>query len=155
MNICVHISLSNIGLFDETDIVLDCDCVKSEVESLFVEFVFNGAMYTVGGIYRHPNGNNLTLHLLWNAWYTDFDTYKTTVLAGVINNNIIKFSNGDMVSYVSQLLSLKYLPYISVPSRITTYIDPMLMKASKKVMHTMSGLFYCEITDHLRCFLSL
>ena len=33
----------------------------------------------------------------------------------------------------------------------------MFMKTSKKdkVLNAMSGLFYCEITDHLPCFLSL
>ena len=33
----------------------------------------------------------------------------------------------------------------------------MFMNTSKKdkVFNTMSGLFYCEITDHLPCFLSL
>ena len=33
----------------------------------------------------------------------------------------------------------------------------MFLKSPKKekVLNTLSGLFYCEITDHLPCFLSL
>ena len=57
-------------------------------------------------------------------------------------------------------MSFKYLPYNTVPSRITqlssTYIDHIFMKTSHKdkVLNIISGLFYCEITDHLPCFLS-
>ena len=47
------------------------------------------------------------------------DTNRTTVLAGDINIDIIKFSNEDVVSYVSTLMSFKYIPYITQPSRIT------------------------------------
>ena len=81
------------------------------------------------------------------------DTNRTTILAGDINIDIIKFCNEDVVSYVSTLMSFKYLPYITVPSRITqlstTCIDHMFMKNSKKdwVLNAISGLFYCEITD--------
>ena len=83
------------------------------------------------------------------------------MFAGDINIDIIKFSNEDVVSYVSSLMSFKYLPYITVASRITqlstTYIYHMFIKTSKKdeVLNTMSGMCYCEITDHLPCFLSL
>ena len=82
-------------------------------------------------------------------------------LAGDISIDIIKFSNEDVVSYVSTLMSFKYLPYIPVTSRITqfstTCIEHMFMKTSQKdkVLNTMSGLFYFEISDHLPCFLSL
>ena len=54
MGIYIHNSLSNVGLLDEINIVLECDCMKCEVESLFVEFMFNGAMYTVGVTPRTP-----------------------------------------------------------------------------------------------------
>ena len=132
-----------------------------EVESLFVEFMFNGAMYTVGGIYRHPNGNVSHFVSALECVLHKIYANRTTILAGDINIDIIKFSNEDVVSYVSTLMSFKYLPCITVPSRITqhstTCIDHMFMKTSKKdkVLNAMSGLFYCEITDHLPCFLSL
>ena len=57
VGIYVHNFLAYVELLDEINIVLECDCTKCEVESLFVEFMLNGAMYTIGGIYRHPNGN--------------------------------------------------------------------------------------------------
>ena len=58
-------------------------------------------------------------------------------------------------------MSFKYLPYITVPPRITQIstrcIDHIFMKTSQKdkVLNIMSGLFYCDITDHVPCFLIL
>ena len=86
-----------MGLLDEINIVLECNCMKCEVERLFVEFMFIGAMYTVGGIYRHPNGN--VSHFVAALEYIlhEINTNRTTVLAGDMNINIINFSNEDVV----------------------------------------------------------
>ena len=161
VGIYVHNSLANMGLLDEITIVLECDCTKCEVASLFVEFMFNGAMYTIGGIYRHPNDNVSHFVSGLECVLHKINTNRTTILAGDINIDIIKFSNEEVMSYMSTLMSFKYPPYITVPSRITqlstTCIDHIFMKTSHKdkVLNIMSGLFYCEITDHLPCFLSL
>ena len=161
VGIYIHNSLSNVGLLDEINIVLEYDCMKCEVESLFVEFMFNGAMYTVGGIYRHPNGNVSHFVAALECVLHKINTKRTTVLAGDMNIDIIKFSNEDVMFYMSTLMSFKYLPYITVPSRITQLstmcIDHIFMKTSQKdkVLNVMSGLFYCDITDYLPCFLSL
>ena len=52
------------------DLVLtkSCDCSKCEFESLFIEFVYNGILYTVGGIYRHPSGNVSHLYRHWKPY---------------------------------------------------------------------------------------
>ena len=123
--------------------------------------MFNGAMYTIGGIYRHPNGNVSHFVSALECVLHKINTNRITLLAGDINIDIIKFSNEEVMSYMSTLMSFKYLAYITVPSRITqlstTCIDHIFMKTSlkDKVLNIMSGLFYCEITDHLPCFLSL
>ena len=44
MGIYVTNSLSNVGRLDEINIVRECDWTKCEVESLSVEFMFNGAL---------------------------------------------------------------------------------------------------------------
>ena len=96
VGIYVHNSLSKVGLLDEINIVLECDCTKCEVKSLFVEFMFNGAMYTVGGIYRHPNGN--VSHFVWalECVLHKINETRTTILAGDMDIDIIKFSNEDV-----------------------------------------------------------
>ena len=115
-------------------------------------------MYTIGGIYRHPNGNVSHFVSGLECVLHKINTNRTTILAGDINIDIIKFSNKEVMSYMSTLMSFKYLPNITVPSRITqlstTCIDHIFMKTSHKdkVLNIMSGLFYCEITDHLPCF---
>ena len=60
-------------------------------------------------------------------------------------------------------MSYGYLPYITLPSRITEYsatcIDHIFIRYAKnsrsQPTNTLSGMFYCDITDHLRCFVSL
>ena len=78
---------------------------------MFVEIMFNGAMY-IGGIYRHSSGNvSYLISAALECVLHKVDTNRTIVLAGDTNIDIIKFSNED-VSYVSTLMSFKYLPYI-------------------------------------------
>ena len=132
--------------------------VWSVRSSLFVEFMFNGAMYAVGDIYRHPNGNVSRFVAALECVLHKINTNNPCVLAGDMNIDIIKFSNEDVTAYMSTLMSSKYLPYITVPSRITqlstTCIDHIFMKISHKdkVLNIMSGLFCCDITDHCHVF---
>ena len=93
VSIYVHNSIANVGLLDEINIVLECDCTKCEIESLFDEFMFNGAMYTIGGIYRHPNGNVSLFVSALECVLHKMNTNRNTVLAADINIDIIKFSN--------------------------------------------------------------
>ena len=78
-------------------------------------------------------------------------TYCRKKLAGDINIDIIKYNNEKTVQYLTTLLSCRFLPYITLPTRITeysaTYIDHICVKLSK--------MLYCDITDHLPCFVSL
>ena len=87
----------------------------------------------------------------------------TTILTGDLNIDIIKIENEITLEYVSTLMSYGYLPYITLPSRITEYsatcIDHIFIKYAKnsrlQPTSTLSGMFYCDITDHLPCFVSL
>ena len=75
----------------------------------------------VGGIYRHPNGNVSHFISDLEAVLNHIDNDKTAVLAGDLNIDIIKFSNEDVVSYVTTLMFYGYLPYMTLPSRITDF----------------------------------
>ena len=50
-------SLTSVIVKDDIKLAISCDCVKCEIESLFIEFCYRGTTYIVGGIYRNPNGN--------------------------------------------------------------------------------------------------
>ena len=100
-----HLACHGLGCKQQWDheinIVLECDCTKYEAESLFVEFMFNGAMYTVGGIYRHHNGNVSHFASALECVLHKINTNRSTLLAGDINIDIIKFSNEEVMSYMS------------------------------------------------------
>ena len=154
-------ALTNVAVKDDIKIGKSCDCVKCETESLFIEFCHRGTAYTIGGIYRHPNGNVSHFITDLEMVLNQIDNDKTTVIAGDINIDIIKFSNEDVVSYVTTLMSYGYLPYITIPSRITNFsmtcIDHIFIRFSRreKILNIISGLFYCDISDHLPNFISI
>ena len=95
---------------------------------------FRCTTYIVGGIYRHPNGN--VSHFISDFEAVLIDNDKTTVLARDMNIDIIQFSNEDVVSYVTTLMSYGYLPYITLPSRITnlsmTCIDQIFVRLNRR-----------------------
>ena len=79
-----------------------------------------------------------------------------------MNIDSIKIFNEDVVSCVTTLMSYGYLPYmITLPSRITdlsmTCIDHLFVRLNhrEKVLNIVSGLFYCDINDHLPSFVSI
>ena len=66
-----------------------------------------------------------------------------------------------IVSYVTTLMSYGYLLYITIPSRVTNFsmtcIDHIFSRLSRRenILNIISGLFYCDISDHLPNFISI
>ena len=58
-------------------------------------------------------------------------------------------------------MSYRFLPYVTLPSRITnfsmTWIDHIFVRLSHKykAVNMISGVFHCDISDHLLCFISI
>ena len=71
-------------------------------------------LLSVGGIYRHPNGNSS--HFVKDLENIGNDV--TTILTGDLNIDMIKIENEITLGYVSTLMSYGYLPYITLPSGI-------------------------------------
>ena len=67
------------------------------------------------------------------------------------------------MAYLTALLSNRFLPFITLPTRIkdfsATCIDHIFAKpgghVKQNISEIYSGMFYCDISDHLPCFLSL
>ena len=154
-------SLTNVVVKEEIKLNKSCDRVKCETESLFIEFCYRDTTYTLGGIYRHPSWKVTHFISDLEIVLNQMDNNRTTVLAGDMNIDIIKFSNEEVVSYMTTLMSYGYLPYITIPSRIThhsmTCIDHIFVKLSRRerIHNILSGLFYCEISDQLPCCISI
>ena len=89
-------------------------------------------MYTVGGIYPHPSGNVSHFVSPSETILTKLDDRKNVILAGDMNIDLIKYTNENVVSYMSTMIAYRYLPYVTLPTRITqfstTYIDHIFVK---------------------------
>ena len=138
-NKCVN-KLSDVEILDETKITKSCHCKKCVVESMFIKFSYMKRLYVVGGIYRHPNGNiKHFLSDLENA-LSSIVLNCTVIIAGDINIDLIKFNLDDNILYVTTLMSHGYLPYITLPTRITdfstTCIDHIFVKDVTKESRT-------------------
>ena len=85
------------------------------------------------------------------------------ILARDINIDIIKFENEGTRNYLTTIFSYRFLPYITLPSRITSFsatcIDHIFVRIACKNRITSddigSGLFFNDITDHLPCFIPI
>ena len=163
VGIYISEKMENVYIDEHLSITKSCHCVKCETGSLFVRFTHNNASFIVSGIYRHPNGNSSNFVKDLDRSLENIDNDVTTILTGDLNIDIIKIENEITLEYVSTLMSYGYLPYITLPSRITeysaTFIDHIFIRFAKnsrlQPTNTLSGMFYCDITDHLPCFVSL
>ena len=154
--------IQNLEILD-TSIEKSCHCIKCEMESLFARFDYGGETYTLCGLYRHPNGN--TRHFVEDleGALDKLGPKTTSILIGDINIDKIKFEHDETCNYLSTLLSHRYLPYITLPTRITTFsatcIDHAFIKPARNnpslVNDIVCGLLYRDISDHLPCFVSL
>ena len=136
VSIYTHDSLLNVVLRDDLMLTKSCYYSKCEFESLFIEFMHNGILFTVGGIYRHPGGNITHFVSSLETILTKLDDRKNVLLAGDMNIDLIKHTNENVISYMSTMMSYRYLPYVMLPARITqfstTCIDHIFVKKSYK-----------------------
>ena len=160
VGIYISNELEDVTITDYT-LTKVCDCHKCDFESLFVNFSFHRKRFTIGGIYRHPGGS--IDHFVSSLEHTinKLDKNRTCILAGDININLIDYNHNKVLNYITLLLSNKFSPYITLPTRITEYsatcIDHIFVRTTKadQNLEVNSGLFYCDISDHLPGFLSI
>ena len=104
VGIYTHDSLLNV-LRDDVMLTKSCNCSKCEFESLFIEFMYNGLSFTLGGIYRHPSGNVTHFVSSLETILTKLDDRKNVILAGDMHNDLIKHTNENVISYMSTMMS--------------------------------------------------
>ena len=163
VGIYVHNSITDVCVMDELNIGKSCRCPRCENESIFLKLTYCKRDFIVGGICRHPNGNVKHFVSDLEVSLDKIPDGISAILAGDINIDIIKYNNEETVHYLTTLLSCRFLPYITLPTRITEYsatcIDHIFVKLSKtsRAIYSdiLAGMLYCDITDHLPCFVSL
>ena len=163
VGIYVSNNITKVQTLDNIALTKTCRCSKCEMESLFLKVFYMNDEYVIAGIYRHPNGtvNHFVNDL--EATLNKIDDKMTTVIVGALNIDIIKFENDNSVNYLTTFLSHCYLPLITLPTRFTdfsaTCIDHIFIKIpsnkKSKLDGIAYGILYCDISDHLPCFLSL
>ena len=141
-------TIDNVTPVEDVSMFLACGCTRCEVESLFLHFVFRGVKYTVCGIYRHPNGNinHFTEKLGRNLAKLSNDN--RVLITGDLNIDLIKFADEEStLSYLTTLLSWKYFPYTTLPTRrilhSATCIDHVFLKIPEReqLPNIVNGIF--------------
>ena len=78
-----------------------------------------------------------------------------------INIDLLNFKHEQVLKYMTTFLSHKFLLYISLPTCIThhsaTCIDHNFTKCPQSLnnIDISSGILFCDISDHLPCFMSV
>ena len=155
--------ITNVNILNNVCMNKTCHCSKCDYESMFISFKFQKNEFIIGGIYRHPNGN--MKHFVDDLERTlmTINGKTSCIPAGDINIDIIKFENEGTMNYLTTLFSYRFLPYITLPSRITNFsatcIDHIFVRIADnkriKPDDIASGLLFNDITDHLPCFISI
>ena len=163
VRIYLNKDITNVNILNKTCICKSCHCSKCNFESMFISFKFQRSEFIIRGIYRYPNGN--IKHFVEDLERTliNINGNASCILAGNMNIDIIKFENEGTMNYLTTLFSCRFLPYITLSSRITSFsatcIDHIFVRIADKNRVTSdgiaSGLFFNDITDHRPCFISI
>ena len=108
-----------------------------KLKVFFINFKYLKRQYTLGGIYRHPNGNvnHFTIDLATTLRQINHNI--TSIITSDINIDLIKYQMDKNWDYITTLMTFGYLPYITLPTRITEYsatcIDHMFIKESQNL----------------------
>ena len=155
--------ITNVNILNNACIIKTCHCSKCDYESMFISFEFQKKQFIIGGIYRHPNGNMKHFVDALECTLITINGKASCILAGDINIDMTKFENEGTMNYLTTLFSYIFLPYITLPSRITNFsatcIDHIFVRIADnkriKPADIASGLLSNYITDHLPCFISI
>ena len=156
--ISARLKSKNLIIRNDLQLNMECGCSKCEVESLFIDFHLD-EIYTIGCIYRHPNGD--TLHFT-DALRKSLDKIKhkgSLILSGDFNISLTTYTNNHVKRYIDDLAELNLIPVTTIPTRITestaTCIDHFYLRPSKKLHNKTlkTGVLFADTSDHLPIFL--
>ena len=88
-------------MVDDPVLTKSFDPSKYEYEGLFIEFMYNGMLFTSGGVYGHPSGNVSHFVTSLETILTKLDGKKNLNLTGDMNVDLIEYTNDNVISYMS------------------------------------------------------
>ena len=160
VGIYISKDIDNFEIITDVKLNKECHCTLCDYESISINFDICGQLYTILAAYRHPRGNISHFIESLRSALQKCDSKRTIILAGDENINLLNYQIKNVSDYLNMLLSEKFLPYITLPTRITdhsaTCIDHIFVRHPSKQMHIKAnaGIFFCDISDHLACFIS-
>ena len=158
--------LSNKELYEMTPkneyaLEKNCDCSNCQVENKWIELVIDKQNYIIGCIYRHPNGNIDHFRQTLIQSLEKIPRKSICIWGGDLNINLIDTHNVQVSNFITDVLSLGFLPKIYLPTRITdtscTLIDHFFTRLPNSIVDKsiVSGNIFSDITDHLPIFLGI
>ena len=143
----------------DSDIHKTCNCSKCNWESTWVDLKINSNNYTIGAIYRHPHSDPTHFNDELHKTLSELPKSNICVTAGDTNIDLINYETNHVSDYLTAYASFDFLPFITIPSRITHYsatlIDHIFVRFPNKMTTNKisSGNLFVELTDHLPNFL--
>ena len=145
---------------ERSDLKFDknCDCHKCETDDIWVEINTGKSKYIVGGIYRHPNGNQDHFTKELDNTLSKINPHTSCIIAGDINIDLLHIDKERTLEYFTTLSSYNLMPCISLPTRLTdssaTLIDHIFVRLSGSDLRSQvhAGNLYADISDHLPNF---
>ena len=134
----------------------NCICTNCKIENKWLKLKCNDASYIVASVYRHPNGNIKHFVDGLQKLFAKVDKKSTLIFGGDMNIDLIKHQNSNVNLYIETLLEHNIIPYINIPTRITSYsatlIDHInvrlpINQINKKI--SSGNLNDANISDHL------
>jgi len=147
----------NLSFIKRNDLNLK---MSDSVENLWYEVGLKGQQVILGSLYRHPGYNtSVFCESLKESLCKADKENKVCITCGDINIDLGKPNQLQTKAYIDMLLACNAIPYIVLPTRITSYsatiIDHInIVLTSNMVKNdTYSGNLIMSIADHLPNFI--
>ena len=138
-----------------------CNCSNCLIESSFITLETSTDKFTIGCIYRHPNGEINHFTEQFRKIINSIDKTNITIIMGDFNIDLLQPNNSKHEAYLNLCLESNFVPCITLPTRITdhsaTLIDHMLLRTPSRLIQNKlsAGNLICGISDHLPNFIVL
>ena len=133
------------------------DLRMNELESAFIEIMNPRKSNLVGTIYKHPSMDltDFNSNYLSNLLEKVSKEQKSIFLLGDFNINLLNYNVQNPTNdFLDSLASNSFLPYILLPTRITSHSKTLINNIYKfNLPDSLSGNLTVTISDHLPQFL--
>ena len=141
----------------------DLNVMLPFIETLFIEFLFNGKKYMLGTVYRTPNTNVNTFIDYLDTLIEPLKNSYELIQMGVFNICMLQDNNYSR-NFVNRMHTHLLFPTILEPTRVATVLRNGVYHTTEtlidnvfinKQLQYKSGLLHLSISDHYPIFISV